>query len=332
MKTYISGPKNIMILLGVMLSFTLFTACEKDGQGGNPKPAPGCATTGTFTRILCGVSVYDNYWIQLDNAGGQFLQPCETMVANKMPLNISDGTRIRFNYSKITGKSSCDNMVTCMAVDPRVKSSAKVKITCLEILADPIQCLYIGVVQYNDKCKTKLIQKDNGGMYEPINQDQMSAFSVNDKIKFNYAPVYTLKVTCSGAAPIDLTCAQKMQALPDPKPVTCRPLQIGTDPKVPPTNGAQVSVLSAFIEGNCLVMKIGFSGCSDHSGKINLMWDGYITKTNPSSVSVQLLDTQPEMCQAYFTQQVSYDLSAIRKITQQTVIVNLGGWKEQLKY
>ncbi|MES2780600.1 MAG: hypothetical protein V4651_11940 [Bacteroidota bacterium] len=205
--------KTTFLLLS-LVSLIALSSCEKDnppgggGGGGNDPDVSLCTTYGTFTRIVCGASIYDNYWIRTDD--GRYLQPCETDIKTLCPLPITEGTRIKFGYKKIYGKSSCDDIVTCLAYDSRMAGSTKVRVTCLEIISQPntTDCKIMGTVVYNESCKLKTIMGDDGIEIEPVNQDELANYKNGARVLYGYSPVCTLafSVTCTKAMGAMVTC------------------------------------------------------------------------------------------------------------------------------
>jgi hypothetical protein len=332
----------LKITLSIVFAFCLsfFMSCEKDNPGGGGGNGGGdggggnqnnCSVYGTFTEIECGVGVYGSYWIMMDD--GTFLQPCETDVVTLCALPITEGTRVKFGYKKITGPSSCDQMITCMAIDPRLADGTakvkKVRITCIEIvdLQQPGDCRHEGTVRYHEDCKVKYLETDNMEQYEPVNQSVFNGLSVGERVKFSFKPVFTFQATCSGAAPVEVDCITSLNT----NPGVCVPIVIGDDVKIPTEPNGAIQVESARIEGNCLKIKVGFGGCDGNEARIALTWDGIMGGLQPS-VNLVLVDTQPQMCNAYFMKELSFDLSAIREREQGTVYIHIAGWDQPLSY
>jgi hypothetical protein len=388
--------------LGLVMSLGLvfLGSCEKDTPGGggenDPKQAE-CSAYGTFTSIICGAGIYESYWIRLDD--GTFLQPCETDVQTICPLPITEGTRVKFGYKKITGASACDNIVTCAAVDDRVKSSVKVRITCLQIVNQPTDCIFEGTVMYDQSCNVKYITNtSNNVSYQPMNQDIMAGFAAGQRIQFGYTPVVTLDVPCTGHMGIQVTCATVKDGQPSecanqgtvkydancklkyisnatdkqyyepvnqemlngyqvgqtisfnynivetfavtctghpavqltcigngkPKQTDCKQMIIDANPN----RSAGIHILNAVVEDQCLKLKIGFSGCDASTDRIALAWDGHVGP----AVTLTLIDKQPQACQAYFTQDVSFNLAALGAADHRNVNITLPGWQGSLVY
>lgn len=204
--------KTTFLLLS-LVSLIALSSCEKDnppgggGGGGNDPDLTLCTTYGTFTRLLCGASVYDNYWIKTDD--GRYLQPCATDVVTLCPFPITEGTRVKFGYKKLFGKSDCDDIIICQAYDKRMEGSIKVRITCLEMVSDPVEpkpCTMIGTVRYHASCKLKTIVDDKGNEIEPQSQTELAAYANGARVMYSYNPVLTLAITCSGAQGAMLSC------------------------------------------------------------------------------------------------------------------------------
>ncbi|MES2560383.1 MAG: hypothetical protein V4590_11615 [Bacteroidota bacterium] len=203
--------KTTFLLLSLVSLITL-SSCEKDnprvggGGGGKDPDETLCTTYGTFTKLMCAVSVYDNYWIKTDD--GRYLQPCATDVVTLCPFPIQEGTRVKFGYKKIWGKSDCDDKFTCLAFDERTVGSTKVRITCLQIIGQPDEkpCTVTGTVVSHTSCKLKMIQDDKGNMIEPQNQDLLKDYANGARVLYGYQEVLTTVITCTGAPGAQLTC------------------------------------------------------------------------------------------------------------------------------
>lgn len=205
--------KNTFLLFS-FVSLIALASCEKDNpHGGGKDPESGvCNTYGTFTRIMCGESIYDNYWIRTDD--GRYLQPCATDIATLCPLPITEGTRVKFGYKKIFGKTACDDMVTCQAYDERRAGSIKVRITCIEIVnqqPDTLECNTVGTILQNDSCNLKTIIDDQGNLIEPQNQVSLAPYANGERVAFGYIGVATLVVPCSGGMGAVVNCIRPIR-------------------------------------------------------------------------------------------------------------------------
>lgn len=129
---------HIMLSGTVLCLAMLFSSCEKwdpwnEGGGGNGggKPSTECSISGNLVRVPCGISDLDNLWIKTDK--GKYYQPCDASLIHRMDLAypITEGMRIEFGYSVLTGESVCDNeylMLCAQKTPPRTR----IKITCFK--------------------------------------------------------------------------------------------------------------------------------------------------------------------------------------------------------
>lgn len=125
MKRAILIGKSVLILT---LIFSLgFSSCKKQWWGNDEEGSRGgsngggntstTAIKGTMVRLSCGVSIYDNLWIQTDD--GKLLQPCAQSFQTLCPILLHEGDRVDVKYRLFSGFSYIDSMITCsMALPP----------------------------------------------------------------------------------------------------------------------------------------------------------------------------------------------------------------------
>ncbi len=66
------------------------------------------------------------------------------------------------------------------------------------------------------------------------------------------------------------------------------------------------------IENNCLTLVVGYSGCNNKHN-LTLIGDGSIAKSLPVQTNFKILDSNQELCEAYFTDTYSFDLSGLKE-------------------
>lgn len=320
MKTFL---KKLSIAF-ILFASIFLSACEKEGQNKPNKPVDprDCNNYGTFTHVPCGLSIYGNYWIKLDN--GTYLQPCETDVLTRCPMDIYEGMRIKFGHTTAGTDNPCQAGITCLIATP---PAARIRITCLEILSQS-ECTTTGVIVYDDRlakpCNPKVIKVANGSMIEPVNQALLNNFKNGDKVTLSYKEVLTFAATCSGYLAVELTCFNGK-----PYAMDCKALTIGDD--INPSAGT-VHVYNAYTEGNSLKLDVGFSGCNDDPSGIQLIWDGNAMESYPAKVTMTLTTPGYTTCQAYHRRQICFDLSSMKKNPGEKYSIALGGWPQPLLF
>lgn len=93
-----------------------------------------------------------------------------------------------------------------------------------------------------------------------------------------------------------------------------------------------VQIVSASIMGDCLTIEYGASGCDGNSWKVQLIDSDEILESNPITRKLRLSLENKEACLAYFTQETSFDISALKSEDNNQVIFILDGFPERLTY
>jgi hypothetical protein len=159
------------------------------------------------------------------------------------------------------------------------------------------------------------IQTNDGKLLQPCDQSFKTLCPIvlaeGDQIKFSYHEI-------KGGSPCD-SLIMCMIAQPPHKSVVIDCLtNIGSptpslqiDPTAKQENN--ISVLEAKILGNILKLKVGYSGCNTKTNDtFKLYWDGSLAKSNPAKAYLTIVDTEPQACQAYFTQDLEFDISLLK--------------------
>lgn len=324
MKSTFLHSNRLWAVLALSMSLAVFSSCKKDPP---PPPPPDdfpqtCTVHGTLTSVACGTGVFGNYWIKLDN--GKLLQPCSSSLPTSAMI-VYEGKRIKFGYKPSIAPDACDSVITCKVWQP---PHDRVRLTCLqEMPEEPVTCNRNGTVLHdelkNQACHPFLIRDDDGTLYEPLNQEPMKQYKNNDRIRYSAREVYTLVATCSGATPAEVTCIEHSDL---PPVLFCKPIKpefiTNQVPRGP-------SVQDAWIEGNCLKVKVGFSGCSSDISRFDLMWNNMITN---GVVNLRVNDGLGDgiTCEAYFIATLSFDLSTIKTRCPSQVTIYLAGWNKPL--
>lgn len=79
------------------------------------------------------------------------------------------------------------------------------------------------------------------------------------------------------------------------------------------TDNQLLNILNLSIEGECLNINIGFSGCDDDHD-ISLVTDGAVAESFPVQIFFKLSDANPQACTAYFEKEYSYDLEDLEDL------------------
>ncbi|MBP9186607.1 MAG: hypothetical protein KBE91_12010 [Bacteroidia bacterium] len=148
-------------------------------------------------------------------------------------------------------------------------------------------------------------------------------FSEGDRVKFSYS-----ELTKPGECDQQITC---LAALPYHKKTILHCIT-----KIPNTDCGSiiinknatydntVSILNASLTGSTLTLKIGYSGCNEQpKSNFELQWNGDLLESLPLQTTLFLNSKNRQMCQAYFTQELCFDISKLKANQNQTVKVKI---------
>ncbi len=93
-----------------------------------------------------------------------------------------------------------------------------------------------------------------------------------------------------------------------------------------------VQITDARIEGDCLLITFGASGCSGDNWNLALFDAAVIAESFPVQRYVRLSLDNHEDCLAFFTREMSFDLEPIQLKEYDTIIINLEDYDQQLQY
>ena len=93
-----------------------------------------------------------------------------------------------------------------------------------------------------------------------------------------------------------------------------------------------VQIMDARIDGDCLVINFGASGCSGENWDITLFDASAVAESFPVQRFIRLSLDNREDCLAFFSRERSFDLKPIQLSEYDTIILNLEDYDQQLRY
>lgn len=103
-----------------------------------------------------------------------------------------------------------------------------------------------------------------------------------------------------------------------------------TDSEFNEINEFQPTISSVNLNGDCLEITAGGSGCDPEPWIMNLNGKNEQSNSSQKDVIVELITNQD--CLTVFTKTKSFDLSSLRKDGQNEITINLIGWEEPINY
>ncbi|MBR9860966.1 hypothetical protein GYB22_09515 [bacterium] len=144
-----------------------------------------------------------------------------------------------------------------------------------------------------------MIDLEDGRTVEPIWGD-FAVPAAGSKISLAYEPAEDMASICMSGEIVNITCLEVLET-------PCKPFVYGTDLGTMETQ--DFTLMSHRFEGNKLYLKIGVSGCD-----LNRNFQLNISKAQMKSMPPQnaaILSFTPQMCEAYFTTELCFDLTEL---------------------
>jgi hypothetical protein len=186
--------------------------------------------------------------------------------------------------------------------------------------------------------KSLWIKTDDGQLLQPCEQSFQTLCPIDlkegDRVEFKYHK-YTgslngFEIYCKMAhfyftrATIDFINVIKTNS-------ECSPVSISKD--FDQLNMAGVNILNAKIENNKLVLNIGFSGCDNATKRFQLIAKELPNAGPIPAFEVKMIDDNTQMCQAYFTKEICYDLTTLKNpVSSKVVSIHLVGYDKVLQF
>lgn len=92
-----------------------------------------------------------------------------------------------------------------------------------------------------------------------------------------------------------------------------------------------LTIQDAKITGDCLNIRFGASGCDGKSWEVKLYDSGEVLYSDPPQRNIRLSLRNKEMCEAYLTREISFDVSALQ-VNGNKLLLNLVNSGIRLEY
>ena len=117
-----------------------------------------------------------------------------------------------------------------------------------------------------------------------------------------------------------------------PDPVSCEK-QVVIDDEIYGQESPALAVISAAtIEGDCLIISFGASGCDGASWVYDVVFSTAVAESLPVQRAARFNLVNEEDCDAFLTQETSFDLSVFQQFNENPILINLEGWDGELLY
>lgn len=185
------------------------------------------------------------------------------------------------------------------------------------------------VVDYTglDACSL-MIELSNGTVLEPVNLPKGYQLTAGASVELDYRVITTHASICMAGELADIVCIRN---------VSCLPIVQGGFNRNNIVMDDQVTINKAEIKGDCLEINFSYGGgCGEHEFQLERMPMFCATPPVPPITLQFLHDNKGDLCQAYLTKTLSYDLTSLQDSNQRVVEFYLtdyhGKYNEQFIY
>ncbi|HPE74863.1 MAG TPA: NigD-like N-terminal domain-containing protein [Draconibacterium sp.] len=149
-----------------------------------------------------------------------------------------------------------------------------------------------------------IIELENGTKIQPLYYPEGFTFSQGQRVHIQYAELTNVVPSCDRGIPAEIVFVEELDCASF---IDWNSSGSGSLP------GDPISVHEAFIDGNCIQIKISYGGgCKEHT--INL------ARIQPSETDTSSIPTfeishnaNGDMCEAYFTKELRFDLKPLKQ-------------------
>ena len=147
-----------------------------------------------------------------------------------------------------------------------------------------------------------VIELENGAKIQPLYYPEGFTFSQGQRVHVQYSELTNVVPSCDRGTPAEIIFVEELSCAPFIDLNSNNLDSLVTDP---------IFLHEAFVDGNCLQIKISYSGgCKEHS--IDLVGI-QPSATNDSAIPTFEIshNANGDMCEAYFTKELRFDLTPL---------------------
>lgn len=181
------------------------------------------------------------------------------------------------------------------------------------------------------------IRTDDGKLLQPCDQSFVTFCGIilkeGDRVEFKYSKyigsIKDYEVFCKSNIVFSRVTIDFINVINTNS--SCLPVSISKD--FDQLNIAGVNIMNAKIENNKLVLNIGFSGCDNATKRFQLIAKELPNAGPIPAFEVKMTDDNTQMCQAYFTMEICYDLTPLKNpVSSKVVSIHLVGYDKILQF
>ena len=148
-----------------------------------------------------------------------------------------------------------------------------------------------------------VIELENGTKIQPLYYPEGFTFSQGQRVHVQYSELTNVVPSCNRGTPAEIIFVEELNCAPFIDLNSTNPDSLAHDP---------VYLQEAFVDGDCLQIKISYSGgCKEHTINLVLIQP---SATNDLTIPVFEIshNANGDMCEAYFTKELRFDLTPLK--------------------
>ena len=148
-----------------------------------------------------------------------------------------------------------------------------------------------------------VIELESGNRVQPLYYPEGFTFSQGQRVHIEYIELNNIVPSCDRGTPVEIVFVEELNCAPYTDLYFSNYDSLARDP---------VFLHEAFIEGECLQIKLSYSGgCAQHTIDLARM-NTWITGSSAIPVFEIRHNANGDMCEAWFTRELRFDLSPLK--------------------
>ncbi len=147
-----------------------------------------------------------------------------------------------------------------------------------------------------------VIELENGAKIQPLYYPEGFTFSQGQRVHVQYAELANVVPSCDRGTPAEIVFVEELN---------CAPFNVWNASKSDSVPNDPVYLHEAFIDGNCLQIKISYNGgCKEHTLDLIRLQDSVVDTSLIPAFEISH-NASGDMCEAYFTKELRFDLTTL---------------------
>lgn len=158
-----------------------------------------------------------------------------------------------------------------------------------------------------------IIELENGDRIQPLYYPEGFTFSQGQRVHVEYVELENVVPSCDRGTPAEIVFIEELSCAPYVDLYFSNYDSLARDP---------IYLHDAFVDGNCLQIKVSYSGgCKEHSIDLARMHP-WIPGTSTVPVFEIRHNANDDLCEAWFTRELRFDLTPLKEEGKKEFVLN----------